>query len=453
MLMTCPNHQNCPAQNAPSLPREITRPVASTHWPMKTSPASASAPWAVALVLSVLPCLHAGELLDRARALNGPLADVDHLLFTVADTHDDWFHPTGRRAQPILAQPAIPVAKTPTAPTPPARICRMQLGSGTVETLFEFPQANLQGMDLHPQGDRLVVSLRPTAQSTHHHLFELTLPPDRSQTPQVSTRPNPVRQLTQGPYADLDPVWLEDDSIVFTSTRSNPLSTSGNVTVPQLYRYRQDRPFVEPFAHSPLFQRHPAPLPDGRILFAGYTPNSAPAPLTTQLFVAPTMHQEPEPLYGLGQLQCLSFLQARPIPGSPRLVGIVTPGGAMTRQKGWLAVLDPTSGPDCLQGLHIPGLDRSRLQNQVLSPTGYAAATQPIDVEHPEFRYRHPWPLSERLILVTTDHTIELVDPLTGAAEILHEADTAEGELGAAQPVGMAKPPPLIATAKRLPVR
>jgi len=79
------------------------------------------------------------------------------------------------------------------------------------------------------------------------------------------------------------------------------------------------------------------------------------------------------------------MIDAKPIPGTRKVVASFSPGHGRTEHAGAIAIIDPDQGPDAK--------DMART----------------ITKGH---NYRDPYPLSENLFLVATNHAIELIDDL-----------------------------------------
>ena len=75
------------------------------------------------------------------------------------------------------------------------------------------------------------------------------------------------RQLTEGPFHDIDPAELPDGRIVFTSTRIGTFEEYHSPPSRSLFVMDADGAGVRPLTHTPVFDNEPEVLADGRILF------------------------------------------------------------------------------------------------------------------------------------------------------------------------------------------
>ena len=89
------------------------------------------------------------------------------------------------------------------------------------------------------------------------------LPPVRNQRRRVG-----LAQLTDGSgLSDIDPIYLPDGRILFTSTRETKFCMCNRHVMGNLYVIRADGTGIEQIGHSTLHEGHPSLLPDGRVIY------------------------------------------------------------------------------------------------------------------------------------------------------------------------------------------
>ena len=104
-------------------------------------------------------------------------------------------------------------------------------------------------------GKRIVFSMR-TGREDDYHIY--TVNADGSE----------LRQLTREKgVSDIDPVWLPDGGIVFSSTRNPKYCMCNRHIMANLYRMEADGANIHQIGVSTLFEGHSAVMPDGRILY------------------------------------------------------------------------------------------------------------------------------------------------------------------------------------------
>jgi HEAT repeat protein len=76
-----------------------------------------------------------------------------------------------------------------------------------------------------------------------------------------------LKQLTHGPFHDIDPAELPDGRLVFSSTRIGTFEEYHSPPSRALYVMDADGTHIEPLTHTIIFDNEPEVLADGRILF------------------------------------------------------------------------------------------------------------------------------------------------------------------------------------------
>jgi hypothetical protein len=127
--------------------------------------------------------------------------------------------------------------------------------SGAVRTLLESPRGVVRDPDVHFDGSRIVFALRSDAADSYH-LYE------------IQADGSGLRQLTQAQNVDdLDPFYLPDDGLAFSSTREPKYCMCNRHIMANLFRMGSDGANIHQVGKSTLFEGHGSLLPDGRILY------------------------------------------------------------------------------------------------------------------------------------------------------------------------------------------
>ncbi|MBN2448895.1 MAG: PD40 domain-containing protein [Lentisphaeria bacterium] len=109
--------------------------------------------------------------------------------------------------------------------------------------------------EVHFSGDRVLFSLRRSV-ADDTHVYE------------IRADGSGLRQLTSAPgVSDIDPLYLPDGSIVFTSTREPKFCMCNVHIMGNLFRMDADGANIHEIGHSTLHEGHASLLPDGRILY------------------------------------------------------------------------------------------------------------------------------------------------------------------------------------------
>lgn len=127
--------------------------------------------------------------------------------------------------------------------------------SQTSRTLIELKDGVVRDPELSFDGKKVIFSMRKSSED-FYHIYEMNL--DGSQ----------LRQLTfaEG-ISDIDPLYLPDGNIVFTSTRQPKYCMCNRHIMGNLFRMNGDGSNITQIGVSTLFEGHATLLSDGRILY------------------------------------------------------------------------------------------------------------------------------------------------------------------------------------------
>ena len=283
------------------------------------------------------------------------------------------------------------------------QLCRLNLQSGELTILLDDPTGGVRDPQLNYDGDRILFAYR-RGNTEHFHLHEMAVDGTG------------LRQLTDGPHDDIEPTYLPDGDIVFCSSRCNGWVACWKVPVAILYRCDGDGRNVRMFSSNAVTENTPSVLPDGRLLYTRWEYNDR-----SQLCYH---HLWTVNLDGTGQMAYFgnmypigmpynlasrsgnvvrynnvpgaeAMLDAKPIPGSGKIVMISSPGHGRREHQGYVTIVDPRRGPD-----HQPSARRI----------------------HPDGAWRDPYPLSGDRFLVARARELHLMDGL-GNTRLLHRLD------------------------------
>ena len=128
--------------------------------------------------------------------------------------------------------------------------------TGRVRTLVpEAAGRTVRDPEVDYDGRRIVFSMR-AGQADDYHVY--TIAADGSG----------LRQLTRAAgVSDVDPVWLPDGDLVFSSTREPKYCMCNRHIMANLFRMTADGANIHQIGASTLFEGHATVLPDGRLLY------------------------------------------------------------------------------------------------------------------------------------------------------------------------------------------
>lgn len=207
-----------------------------------------------------------------------------------------------------------------------------------------------------------------------------------------------LRQITDGPYDDLDPIYLPDGRYLFSTTRGNTFIRC----MPYTYSYilaRCDADgrnlYLVSTASEPEWL--PALLHDGRVIFSRWDYIDKALWRIQSLWTCRQDGTRVETFWGNQSVWPDHLAEARPIPGSDRVMFV----GVAHHDwfAGSLGILDPNQGRNFPHGL-------TKVTADVPWPECGAPPVDPIEAAdyHTAGRYdayQTPWPLSEEDFLVS----------------------------------------------------
>lgn len=137
--------------------------------------------------------------------------------------------------------------------------------TGNVHSILDVPNGIVRDPCVHFDGKRILVSVRWEIKDDFH-IYELDL---RGKDPEtvILTRSD-LKQLTAGSdLSDIDPQYLPDGRIVFSSTREPKYCMCNRHIMCNLHTMNGDGSNLLQIGHSTLYEGHSSLLPDGRILY------------------------------------------------------------------------------------------------------------------------------------------------------------------------------------------
>jgi hypothetical protein len=217
--------------------------------------------------------------------------------------------------------------------TPPGKIKILNPQTGSVTTLVDAgPTGIARDPEISADGTRVVFSMRKSA-TDDYHIYEIHV--DGSH----------LRQLTSlKGVSDIDPVYLPDGKIIFSSTREPKFCMCNRHIMANLYRMDGDGANIHQIGKSTLFEGHSTVMEDGRILYDRWEyvdRNFGDAQGLWTVNPDGTMHAI---FYGNNTASPGGVIDARQIPGSQNVIAVF--GSCHDRPWGALAILNRNKGVD-----------------------------------------------------------------------------------------------------------
>lgn len=210
---------------------------------------------------------------------------------------------------------------------------------GSTTTIFEAGEGIIRDPELSYDARRVLFSYRPK-ETEGYHIYEIGI--DGSG----------LRQLTDGPYDDLDPLYLPDGRIAFTSTRCMSRVLCFWPQSATLFVMQPDGTGIRRLSANNVNEFTPDMLPDGRILYTRWEYMDKSAIYIQSLWSTNPDGTRAQQLFGNYLIHPVSLLQARLIPGTRKFACVLAAHNGDS--VGPLAVVDPTVGmndPDAILNL------------------------------------------------------------------------------------------------------
>jgi len=262
-------------------------------------------------------------LLARFRA--GPMEQADEFVFCArqaneADWH--WYANMGYYADDAERK----------AWREGAKLYCWNVATGKLTTLLADPRGGIRDPQIHYDGKTILFSYRKGG-TENYLLYEINLDGTG------------LRQLTSGVFDDIEPTYLADNQIVFVSTRAKRWVNCWFTQVAVLHRCDADGRNIRALSSNNEQDNTPWPLPDGRILYTRWEYVDRSQVDYHHLWTA-----NPD---GTAQMVCYGnfhpgtvMIDAKPIPGSDKIVASFSPGHGQREHAGGITVVDPKAGPD-----------------------------------------------------------------------------------------------------------
>ena len=302
-----------------------------------------------------------------------PALGTDRVVFTVRDPGRDvhWYANFGYWCSDPERKMYCPGG---------SRMAVLNMRTGKVADLLEDPDGAFRDPQMHYSGERLIFSWRKRG-TEHYHLYE------------INVDGSGLQQITDGDCDDIEATYLPNDDIVFCSSRCNRWVNCWHTPVAIIYRCGPNGEDMRVLSSNVEHDNTPWPLPDGRILYTRWEYVDRNQVTFHHLWAI-----NPD---GTGQMTYYGnmypgrvFIDAKPIPGTNKVVSVFCPGHGRSEHAGAIAIVAPATGPD------------------------EAAAEHTVNKQTV---FRDPYPLSEKLFLVARDNQLLVMDD-TGTTQELHRA-------------------------------
>jgi hypothetical protein len=212
------------------------------------------------------------------------------------------------------------------------KLLKWNLHTGGLTVLLDAQGGSIRDPQVHYDGQKILFSYRK-AGGDFFHLYE------------IHTDGTGLRQITSGAFDDYEPTYLPDGGIAFVSTRCKRWVNCWMTQVGVIYRCDTDGGNIQCISANTEHDNTPWPLPDGRLLYMRweYVDRSQ-----VEFHGLWTMNPD-----GSGQQvffgnmhPYIVMLDAKPIPGTGKIVASFSPGHGVNEHAGIATVVSQAAGPD-----------------------------------------------------------------------------------------------------------
>jgi len=213
------------------------------------------------------------------------------------------------------------------------RLCRLNVTTGQVATLLQDDEGSIRDPQVHYDGRKILFSYRPGG-TDYFHLCE------------INEDGSGLRQLTSGPYDDMEPTYLPNGQIMFCSSRADRWVPCWYSQVAILYICDGDGTNIRPVSANIEHDNTPWPLPDGRVIYERWEYVDRSRVAFHHLWTANPDGTGQMIYYGNLHPHTL-MIDAKPIPGTDNeVVAVFSPLHGRKEHEGAITIVTPKRGPD-----------------------------------------------------------------------------------------------------------
>ena len=256
---------------------------------------------------------------------NGPLNHFDDIIFAVRSIGHDghWYANFGYWAsnsnQMMYGKGG-------------GSLCKLNIKSGKVTTILDTKNGTIRDPFLHYNGQKVLFSYRKGG-SLYFNLYEIAIDGTN------------LKQITSGQFDDLEAIYLPDGGIIFCSSRCNRWVNCWHTQVAVLYRCDADGSNMQILSSNVEQDNTPWVLPDGRILYTRWEYIDRSRVKFHHLWTFGPDGTGQMVYYG-NQQEGTVMIDAKPIPGTDKVVCSFSPGHGQKEHAGRIAIVTPRNGPD-----------------------------------------------------------------------------------------------------------
>jgi len=223
-------------------------------------------------------------------------------------------------------------------------LCKLNIKTDQLEILFKDEKGTFRDPQLHYDGKNILFSYRKGGEE-HFHLYE------------TDTDGSFLKQLTSGPFSDIEPTYLPDDDIIFVSTRCECWVNCWSTQVATLHRCKSDGSEITKLSSNIEHDNTPWVLSSGQIAYTRWEYVDRSQVHFHHLWVMNPDGSRQTVLYGNQTSvfenpgSCL-LIDAKPVPWSnDTILATYSPGHGAREHAGYPVLISLSNGPDDLDAM------------------------------------------------------------------------------------------------------
>ena len=218
-------------------------------------------------------------------------------------------------------------------------LCKLNVKTGELKVLFEDEKGTFRDPQMHYDGVKILFSYRKGGEE-HFHLYE------------TDVKGSFLRQITSGPYSDIEPIYLPDGDIIFVSTRCECWVNCWSTQVATLHRCKSDGSGITKLSANIEHDNTPWVLPNGQIAYTRWEYVDRSQVHFHHLWVMNPDGSKQTVLYGnqtpsFNDPNSCLLIDAKPVPWSQdTILATYSPGHGRREHAGYPVLISLTGGPD-----------------------------------------------------------------------------------------------------------
>lgn len=300
-----------------------------------------------------------------------------------------------------------------------------------VELLNPGENGAVRDPDVDFDAGKILFSMRRNHED-NYHIYEMDA--DGTNLCQLTALPN---------VSDIDPLYLPDGDIVFSSTRQPKYCMCNRHIMANLCRMNRDGANPHPIGRSTLFEGHSALLSDGRILYDRWEYVDRNFGDAQGLWTVNPDGSNHAVYWGNNTASPGGMIDARPIPGTQKVIATFT--SCHDRPWGGLGIIDRQKGLDGVEPVEtVWPADYKKY----ISASGQTLFDTPL--HKIKLKFEDPYPLNDRYFLASRQLDPAKTGEKTGlflldvfGNEVLIYADSSNMGVYDAMPIAPRQKPPV----------